>query len=75
MKDIPFLAVSNGELAGLPEVDGETVVCERCGERHEIKYGSKQLDNGEFEPCKTLGFVECRGKDYLVSIHGKRVTF
>lgn len=72
---LPFFSISNKELADLPEVEGETVICEVCGERHKIEYGLKKLDNGELVPSKTLGFVSCGEDKYLVSMHGKRITF
>jgi len=56
MSDLPFFAISNKELADLPEVEGEMVICPKCGERHKIEYGLKKLDNGELVPSKTLGF-------------------
>ena len=67
----PFFAFSNDEL-GDP-VEGDTVLCEVCGNEHKIEYGMKKLDSGEFVPSKTLGFVRCGENAYLVTFNGRKI--
>lgn len=60
-EEIPFMVISNKELAEKEEI-GDTVICTRCGEEHDIEYGAKEL-----------AFTTCNGASYLVGIAGKLI--
>lgn len=63
---IPYIAVSNEELAGKKDI-GNVAICPRCTKEHPVFYGTK--DGAE---SRTLGFVTCTdGESYLVAIMGK----
>jgi len=69
----PYFAMGNDELAKMPVLKDE-VLCARCGKMHKVQYGKKVLKDGSKIPDKTLAFVECRGKSFLVGIKGKDIT-
>lgn len=77
-KSVPFFAIGNNELAEKKPI-GKTVLHKLCGKRHIVKYGtSRKYDPvtkkyGEPEESKTLGFVNCGKKFYLVSVAGKEL--
>ena len=52
---------------------GDFILCERCGERHIIKYGTTIDEKGNKVESKLLGFVECGGNTYLEGVSGKRL--
>lgn len=70
MKDLPFIAVGNGELDNNPDVP-EIYKCPRCNEEHPVEYGDKVNKDGTKTPDKLLAFVKCRGSSYLIGINGK----
>jgi len=59
----------NNELDGAKKI-GKTIICELCGKRHRVFYARKVLKNGKTAPGKTMGFVKCGARDYLVSLYG-----
>lgn len=72
MNEIPFIAFGNDELDGKEEI-GNTIICERCGETHEVRYGNEVLEDGTKVPSKMLAFVDCGDSTYLVGLDGKRI--
>ena len=66
-KEIPFLAVSNEEIANNPPV-GKKATCPHCKKKHKVEYGK---DGKTKEISRLLGFVDCGEKTYLVSLAGK----
>jgi hypothetical protein len=69
---IPYFAIGNNELATKKPI-GKTVKCPHCGKRHTVNYGEKVNPDGTKTPSKTLGFVNCGKRSYLVSIAGKKL--
>ena len=65
-----MLAVGNDELSGSV---GRDILCDKCGEYHEITYGERVLEDGTKEPSKMLAFYDCNGKTYLAGIDGKLI--
>ena len=65
-----MLAVGNNELENNGSV-GRDILCDKCGEYHEITYGEKVLDDGTKEPSNMLAFYRCGDKTYLAGIDGK----
>ena len=52
---------------------GDFILCNKCGNRHIIKYGDEVLPDGTLKPSKSLAFYKCNGKTYLAGIDGKRI--
>jgi hypothetical protein len=78
-KEIPFFAISNGELDSKPAV-GRTVICPNCLKRHKVEYGNGVKINDLCEEVivpdttlTTLAFVRCGKKLFLVGIDGKAI--
>lgn len=71
-KDIPFIAVGNGELDKNGNV-GDIATCPNCGNAHKVEYGERVLEDGTKEPSKMLAYVSCpKNKSaYLIGIDGK----
>lgn len=68
---VPFLAVGNAELVGLPRaVAGDRVNCPKHKRGHELKGSKRVLPDGSREPSDTLLFFTCRRKTYLAAIDG-----
>ena len=63
-----MLAIGNDELG---EDVGDTAKCLNCGKEHKVKYGKRVLEDGSKMPSKSLGYVSCREKSFLVSLMGK----
>ena len=68
MEDIPFFAIGNEELTQ-KKLAGTHATCPKCGKKHKIKYGTGK----DGKESATLGFVDCKGKSYLVVINGKEL--
>jgi len=68
MEDIPYFAIGNRELAQKKPA-GTHATCPKCGKKHKIKYGTGK----DGKESATLGFVDCKGKSYLVVINGKEL--
>lgn len=74
---VPFTTIYEDQLGGPV---GETAVCPKCGEEHEVLYGMSVHRNektGEevTRPSKVLGYVECGGKSLLVALEGRLIKF
>ena len=69
----PYFAMGNDELAKMPALKDE-VLCIRCGKMHKVQFPKEILKDGTKVESKTLAFVECRGKSFLVGIKGKDIT-
>lgn len=67
-----MFAVGNNELKDKPDI-GKTIICNICGEEHDIRYGKKKLENGEWVEDDLLAFFSCGGKSYLAGIGGKDI--
>lgn len=50
-----------------PHIFGEKTQCPRCRRNHIVHYGYDRKEN----PTKTLAFVICKGRSYLVAINGR----
>jgi hypothetical protein len=76
MKKIPYFAIGNNELKE-KKLIGKTVICKNCGKKHKVEYGTSKKYNpikkqwSEPKLDKTMGFVQCGKKSFLVSIAGK----
>ena len=68
MKDIPYFAIGNRELTQ-KKLAGTHATCPKCGKKHKIEYGTGK----DGKESATLGFVDCKGKSYLVVINGKEL--
>ena len=68
MKDIPYFAIGNRELAQKKPA-GTHATCPKCGKKHKIEYGTEK----DGKESATLGFVDCKGKSYLVVINAKEL--
>lgn len=73
MSKIPFISFGNDELERMPDL-GEEVICPHCGKMHKVEYAKKILDDGTQVEDKTLAFVRCGDKSYLVGVNGKDIT-
>jgi hypothetical protein len=71
-EELPFITVSNEELASKPDI-GDTIICKKCGGEHDISYGEKVLDDGTKAPSKSLAFYKCGDEVYLAGINGKEL--
>jgi len=76
VKEIPYMAIGNNELASKPKA-GKTAKCQ-CGCEHNIEYGTSKtlLPDGTYTKprvSKMVGFIRCdkNGKTYLATIEGK----
>jgi len=67
-----MFAIGNDELNEAPKL-GEFILCEQCGKRHRIAYGTQTLADGTKELATALAFYTCRGKTYLAGINGKDI--
>ena len=63
-KPPPFIAIGNDQLGD--EVT-DTADCPNCGEQHPIAYGTDEHGR----PTRTLGFVRCDGRSYIVAVNGR----
>ena len=52
---------------------GETYECPRCGEKHQITYGKKKLEDGTWVETKMLSFYKCGERTYLAGIDGRKI--
>ena len=68
MEGVPFFAIGNEELAQ-KKLAGTHATCPKCGKKHKIEYTADE-DGTE---STSLGFVDCKGKSYLVVINGKEL--
>ena len=68
MEGVPFFAIGNEELTQ-KKLAGTHATCPKCGKKHKIKYGTGK----DGKESATLGFVDCKGKSYLVVINGKEL--
>lgn len=69
-----MISFGNDEIRNMQPLVGTHIVCERCGEAHEIVYGKTEVDGGWVEN-DGLAFVHCGDSVYLCGIKGKRVRF
>ena len=69
MSDTPFVSFGNDELDKARHI-GEQEKCPSCGELHDVEYG-RDVHTGE--QSKTLAFVKCGDKTFLVGLNGKRI--
>jgi len=60
-----FVAIGNDEL-GDRVPDDAKIQCVRCGNTHQIEYGTKDGKESRF-----LGFVRCGDSTYVVTIDGR----
>jgi len=67
-EDIPYFAIGNRELAQKKPA-GTHATCPKCGKKHKVEYGTGK----DGKESTTLGFVDCKGKSYLVVINGKEL--
>jgi len=67
-----MFTIGNDEL-DKAEPLGDFILCNKCGNRHIIKYGDKVLPDDTLKPSKSLAFYNCGEKLYLAGIDGKRV--
>jgi len=65
-----FIAIGGEELG---EEIGDGVTCPSCGKEHPVEYGQKELPDGTMVECRTLAFVSCGEKSFLVGIDGKEI--
>lgn len=70
-----MFTIGNDELSNCPKVK-EQVICNNCGELHNIEYGKVINKDGTEEESKLLGFIHCPQNDatYLVAVNGKDIT-
>ena len=68
-----MLSIGNDELENLPTL-GSRVNCTHCGDKHEVKYGNKILDDGTRVPDNTLAYYTCGESIYLCGVCGKDIT-
>ena len=68
MKDIPYFAIGKKELTQ-KKLAGTHATCPKCGKKHKVEYGTGK----DGKESTTLGFVDCKGKSYLVVINGKEL--
>ena len=66
--NLPFVAIGNDELGG-PVPDDALIKCKRCGVPHKLEYGKNEAG----VETRTVGFVRCGEKSYLVAVNGKLV--
>lgn len=64
-----MFAIGNEELKKLKPI-GKTVKCPSCQKRHRIKFPTDLAG----KEVTDLGFVECGGETYLVSVAGKELN-
>ena len=67
-----MLAIGKDELDKAESL-GDFILCDKCGNRHVIKYGNAVLSDGTSEPSELLPFYKCGKTIYLAGINGKRV--
>lgn len=74
LKDIPYIAIGNGELDGNPLV-GEDLICPQCNQLHKVEYGEEVLKDGTKVPSTLLAFYKCpkTDKSYLWGINGQQI--
>jgi hypothetical protein len=70
-----MFAIGNNELDELPLI-GTTVICNVCGQLHEVKYGQKIMPDETREDDNTLAYINCpeNEKSYLVAVMGRDIT-
>ncbi len=63
--NVPFVSFSNEELEDKPAIKEDYVICDKCGEKHNIEYeGKKDLN---------IGFFKCKNDLFVATINGKRI--
>lgn len=67
-----MLVIGNDEL-DKADLLGDFILCNKCGERHIIKYGDEVLSDGTLKPSKLLAFYKCGETLYLAGINGKSI--
>ena len=72
MEELPVFSIGYNELPELEKI-GEEILCKRCGQYHDIKYGEVILEDGTRKKDKGLAFVNCGDSTYLVGVKGKRL--
>lgn len=67
-----MFTIGNDELKEKQDL-GETIICPRCGEIHEVEFGEEVLKDGTRVPSDSLAFYKCGKKCYLCGVDGKSI--
>jgi hypothetical protein len=67
-----MFAIGNEQLDSAVDI-GASIMCDKCGKRHKVKYGDEVMEDGTKKKCTLLSFYKCGGKTYLAGIRGKRI--
>ncbi len=66
------IEIDTEEIEGLNPV-GDFILCTMCGNRHIIRFGKEEMEDGTMVESKKIGFITCKSNDYIVSLNGKDI--